>query len=182
MKSLTAAIQQLQAGGVIAYPTEAVFGLGCDPTNRTAVQQILTLKRRNPNKGLILIASQWQQLEPYVKPLTDTQLQTLFATWPGPVTWVVPAAEHVSPLLRGEHQTIAIRITAHPIASALCAEFGSALISTSANRDGLTPCKTAAEVQAEFGQESVYIVEGTTGGANKPTEIRDLITQQIIRY
>jgi tRNA threonylcarbamoyl adenosine modification protein (Sua5/YciO/YrdC/YwlC family) len=176
-----AAVAQLKAGGVIAYPTEAVFGLGCDPNNLTAVQQVLTLKRRDPTKGLILIASHWQQLEPFVKPLSEAQMQTLFATWPGPVTWVVPAAEHVSPLLRGKHQTIAVRITAHPIARALCEGLGSALVSTSANREGLPPCKTAAEAQTEFEEEQVYIVQGNTGGAAKPTEIRDLLTQQTLR-
>ncbi len=175
------AIAAVKHGGVIAYPTEAVFGLGCDPTNDAALQKLIALKQRPADKGFILIASEWSQLVPFVAPLTEAQLTTLFDTWPGPVTWLVPAAASVSPLLRGDHATIAVRITAHPIAHALCQQLQSALVSTSANLNTQAPLKTATEVQQVFGNQLDWIVNGNVGNLIQPTQIRDLLTLQVIR-
>ena len=179
--SLPSAITILKQGGIIAYPTEAVFGFGCDPDNLDALSRLLTIKQRPAEKGLIVIASDWAQLQPFVQPLTATQMQTLMQTWPGPFTWLVPAAESVSALIKGTHTKIAVRITAHPIASELCRQFGKALISTSANRSNQPPCLTATEVSRQFQHEIDYIVVGDTGGQDKPTTICDLISGQILR-
>src|SRR5260221_11728463 len=95
MRQTQRAAQIMQEGGIIAYPTEAVFGLGCDPLNEPAVMRVLRLKNRSPDKGVILIASSWQQLEPLVQHLPPDKLKKVLDTWPGPVTWVFPAADIV---------------------------------------------------------------------------------------
>lgn len=177
------AVQVLRAGGVIAYATEAVFGLGCDPQNLQAIEKVLQLKRRPAHKGLILIAASEQQLHPYLALalIDDAMWQRVRATWPGPVTWLMPAAQSVSPLLRGEHDTLAVRVSAHPQVRALCEAFGGALISTSANRSSQLPAKNVDEVTAQFGDELDLILLGQTAGATKPSEIRDAVTGKIIR-
>nr|MDQ2696242.1 Sua5/YciO/YrdC/YwlC family protein [Pseudomonadota bacterium] len=124
---LRQAARILRQGGVIAYPTEAVYGLGCDPRNRRAVQRLLEIKRRPPAKGLILIAADLAQLEPFIDPLPPDRRRLLDAAWPGPVTWLVPARR--APVwLRGNHPTLAVRVTAHPLAAALCRAFGGAVV------------------------------------------------------
>ncbi|MCK4586215.1 MAG: Sua5/YciO/YrdC/YwlC family protein, partial [Gammaproteobacteria bacterium] len=104
----------IERGGIIAYPTEAVFGLGCDPINPDAVLRLLTLKRRPIGKGLVLIASNIEQLKPFMAPLDAKQQHTLEASWPGPVTWLVPAKQETPVWLKGHHDTIAVRVTDHP--------------------------------------------------------------------
>ena len=177
------AAQVLRTGGVIAYATEAVFGLGCDPQNAEAVEQLLKLKRRPPQKGLILIAANEQQLCPYLAlPLiTDAMWQRVRATWPGPVTWLLPAAPQISPLLRGEHASLAVRVSAHSQVRELCEAFAGALVSTSANRSEQAPAKSVDEVTAQFDAQLDLILIGQTGGAAKPSEIRDARTGNIIR-
>ena len=175
------AIQVLKNGGIIAYPTEAVFGLGCDPDNLDAVSRLLLIKKRPANKGLILIASDWEQLIPYLQPLMPEQIAALMATWPGPVTWLIPARESISPLLKGDHTTLAVRITAHPIACALCQQFGKPIVSTSANYSDALPCRAANEVARIFKTDIDYIVQGKTGGLARPTEIRDLLSGTVWR-
>jgi tRNA threonylcarbamoyl adenosine modification protein (Sua5/YciO/YrdC/YwlC family) len=172
------AVKALAQGEVIAVPTEAVFGLSVDPQNILAVQKLLDLKKRNPDKGLIIVAADLTQLEPYID-IQDIH-ENILSTWPGPYTWVFPAKSSVSSLLRGKHSTIAVRVTAHPVMSGLCAEFGGALVSSSANFEGLSPALTSNEIQDYFGKDLV-IVPGALGGRNKPTEIRDALTGEIIR-
>ncbi|NJN45414.1 MAG: tRNA threonylcarbamoyladenosine biosynthesis protein RimN [Candidatus Competibacteraceae bacterium] len=164
----------LEAGGLIAYPTEAVFGLGCDPYNETAVEQVLAVKQRPWNKGLILIAAAFDQLVPFVNPLSDPQRAQVESTWPGPVTWLLPVRPEVPFWLCGEHDTLAVRVTAHPLAAALCRAWGGALVSTSANFSGRSPARTALAVRKQLGRQVDYIIPGATGGARKPTEIRSL--------
>lgn len=180
-KILEAAITVLRAGGVIAYPTEAVFGLGCDPQNEQAIQKILQLKKRESTKGLILIAANWQQLQNYVAEIPAAQLERVFATWPGPNTWIFPAKETVSTLLLGPNHTIAVRVTAHPIAKQLCLDFGLALVSTSANLAAGEPARSVEAVQQYFGNALDYIVNGELGGQVQPTNIRDALTNKLIR-
>jgi len=173
----------LRHGGVIAYATEAVFGLGCDPQNPRAIEKLLQLKQRPADKGLILIAADETQLHPYLDmPAIDAAIwQRVRASWPGPVTWLLPVAPGVSALLRGEHTALAVRVTAHPQAAALCRAFGAALVSTSANLSGHAPARTAREVFAQFGDRLDAILPGETGGADKPSEIRDARTGRILR-
>jgi len=175
------AVQILQQGGVIAYPTEAVFGLGCDPDNHQAVEKLLAIKQRSRDKGLILIAADFQQLRPYLAEIDSSLKAKILTTWPGPVTWLWPAKPAVSSLLRGAHETIAVRVTAHPIAAALCLTFGGPVVSTSANLSGQPPTRTAEEVRSQFGDQLDYVLDGEIGGLSRPSQIRDAVTGEIIR-
>lgn len=170
----------VKRGGVIAYPTEAVFGLGCDPHNEAAVRRILTLKQRSADLGLIIVASEFAQIERLLAVLGDATRQQMFASWPGPMTWVAPAAPDTPQWLTGAHATLAVRVTAHPLTAALCTLAGP-LVSTSANPHAQPPARTVAEVQRYFGTELDFIVSGVTGGAAHPTEIRDAMTGAILR-
>jgi L-threonylcarbamoyladenylate synthase len=173
-------VRRLRAGQIIAYPTEAVFGLGCDPCNATAVRRLLAIKRRPVSKGLILIAATLAQLEPFLEPLAAVFRARLEATWPGPLTWLVPARQAPG-WLRGTHATLAVRVTAHPLAAALCRTWGGPLVSTSANRSGRPPARSALAVRRRLGNRVDYIVPGAVGGARQPTEIHDLRSGQIVR-
>ena len=176
-----ACIQAVQRGGVIAYPTEAVYGLGCHPAKLAAVQRVLTLKQRPAHKGLILIAADFDQLAPYLLPLDSVTHARVMATWPGAVTWILPAQPHVSPLIRGEHDTLAVRVSAHPTCRALCLRLGHPLISTSANLSTLPPARDAQAVAAQFGTLLDGIVDAPVGGQAQPTEIRQGATGEVVR-
>ncbi len=175
------AVHALQQGGVIAYPTEAVYGLGCDPENIQAVKKLVELKQRDPDKGLILIAAEFGQLAPYLAELDDSLKEQVLRTWPGPVTWLWPARSDVSTWLRGEHETIAIRVTDHPLAAQLCREFGGALVSTSANLSGNPPAQTSEQIRAQFEDQLDYVLEGEVGGLARPSQIRDALSGRILR-
>lgn len=167
-------------GGVLAYPTEAVFGLGCDPLNAAAVAKLLAIKQRDAGKGFILIAADIVQVEPFMQ-LDGAMRTALLATWPGPVTWVVPAAAGVPDWLTGGRDTLAVRVTAHPVARALCEATGLALTSTSANLSGRSALRSSVAVRRLLGNKVDYVVPGAVGGLKKPTEIRDARTGQVLR-
>jgi len=175
------AVRMLQNGGVIAYPTEAVYGLGIDPFNADAALHLLRLKNRSIDKGLILIGADYQQVRPFIAPISKTVEKRIKASWPGPVTWLLPARADVPVWLRGNHDTIALRVSAHPVASALCAAAGHALVSTSANIGGQQPAHTALQVRRLFDDSLDYIVSGSIGTRSKPSEIRDAISGKIVR-
>jgi L-threonylcarbamoyladenylate synthase len=163
----------IRAGAVVAYPTEAVYGLGCDPLNPVAVRRLLDIKARPLHKGVILIAADLGQLAPFIAPLSPSDLATVQADWPGPVTFVVPAAPGLPRWLSGGRDTVAVRVTAHPLAAALCRAARMPLVSTSANASGRPPARTA--LQAKLRCPGVDLVlHGATGGRKRPTEIRDL--------
>jgi len=180
--TLQTAVKYLTAGKIIAYPTEAVYGLGCDPQQLPAIQRLLTLKQREWHKGLILIAAEFTQLSPFILPLSPDIFQRVLATWPGAVTWLLPARPEVSELLRGNSDKIAVRVTAHAQAAALCRAWGGALISTSANISTQPPATTASQVQEIFGNSVDYIVDGAIGDRARPSEIRDALTNQMLRF
>lgn len=170
----------LRRGGVVAYPTESCYGLGCDPRNRRAVMRVLALKHRSASKGLILIAAHVRQLRPYLATMTLVESNRMRALWPGPNTWLVPAARDCPIWLRGRHDTIAVRVTAHKGAARLCELAGMALVSTSANLSGGKPAKTAAECRRLFGRR-VRVIPGRIGTRRHPSTIRDLRSGAIIR-
>lgn len=175
------AVYVLRAGGVIAYPTEAVYGIGCDPWRFEAVERVLRLKSRTADKGMILIASTMSQLEGFVC-MDDVLINRVSPTWPGPVTWVVPAGELAPPWITGRRATLAVRVTAHPQAAALCRGFGGPLVSTSANLGGRRPARTALEVRLRLPAAAVdYLVPGATGARRRPTEIRHGETGAVLR-
>ena len=174
------AVRTLQQGGLIAYPTEAVFGLGCDPWDEEAVERLLELKQRPHDKGLILIASSIEQLEEFIQPLSPALLTQLQETWPGPNTWLVPADENIPYYLCGKYDTIAVRATAHKQVRTLCNTFGGAIVSTSANLAGMAPAKTTREVYWRL-PEVDYVLPGLCAGSDKPSTIRNALTGEIIR-
>ena len=171
----------VRAGGVIAYPTEAVYGLGCDPGNGAAVLRLLELKRRPLAMGVILIAADFAQLEPYLAPLASRTLSKLRNSWPGPMTWVLPARAETPYWLRGAHATLAVRVTAHPLAAALCRACGHALVSTSANRSSRPPARNALAVRRNFGTNVDYVLSGVLGGLARPTPIYDAGSGRMLR-
>ncbi len=179
------AFRALAKGEVIAYPTESVFGYGCDPFNRKAVQRLLAIKGRPMAKGLILVAANEQQVEPLLEPLTPSQRQILSETWPGPVTWLIPDYNSVIPYwIKGEFDSVAVRVSAHPLVRALCSAWGGPLVSTSANASGEPPARSEYSLlrrQFHHGEGADYIVPGQTQKLAKPTEIRDLQSGRIIR-
>ena len=178
---LDLACHALAAGGVVAYPTEAVWGLGCEPLNRHACERVLRLKRRGRRKGFILIASEFSQVEPFLAQIPKPKLKPALASWPGPVTWLLPAASWVPAYLTGSRHTLAVRVTAHPLASALCAAYGGPIVSTSANTSGHPPARSALQVQKQFGARVDYVLPGATGGLDRPTPIRDLASGKAVR-
>ena len=180
-RSFDDAVERVRDGGILAYPTEAVFGLGCNPHHLSAVQRLLGIKQRPADKGLILLASNINQLTDFVQPLDDEIIDRITPTWPGPVTWLLPVKDEVSPLVRGNHSTIAVRISDHPVCQLLCQRLGHPLISTSANLSGYPPAKTAAQVKQQLGQQIDLILDKPLGDRESPSEIRDAMTNQILR-
>jgi L-threonylcarbamoyladenylate synthase len=171
----------LWQGGVIAYATEGVWGLGCLPHELDAIHRILTIKQRAPDKGLILVAADFDQLEPFLAPLPDASRKAMLDSWPGPVTWVAPAASRVPMDITGGRSTVAVRVSAHAGVQALCRAADSALISTSANRSGRPAARSLLEARLRFGLEVDYIVPGKVGTLTGPTEIRDALSGKTLR-
>lgn len=175
------AAHYIRQGGIIAYPTEAVYGLGCDPFNGEAVLRLLSLKQRSWEKGLIIIASDTTQIAPFIAPLSASHQSRLQQSWPGPTTWLIPANPHLPRWITGKFHQIALRVTAHPVANALCKAVGHAIISTSANISQQPPAKSALRVRQYFDDQLDYILSGPLGSLQKPTTIKDLVTDQTIR-
>ncbi len=171
-------VKTLQQGGIIAYPTEAVFGLGCDPLNETAVMRLLSIKQRPIDKGLILVAANFSQVAPFLSPISEQQKQH---TQPSETTWVFPAKTDTPQWLTGQFNSLAIRISKHPSVIQLCQHFGSALVSSSANLSGQKPAKTSQEVINHLGDRLDGILDNEVGNLSKPTKIRDSLTGEILR-
>jgi len=171
----------LRSGGVLAYPTEGVFGVGCDPGNQRALERVVALKGRPRAKGLILIAASEEQFFRHALPLPPEILARIRVTLAGPVTWVVPARDTVSSLVTGGRPTLAARITTHPQAQALCLVFGGALVSTSANLSGRPPARTALAVRKALGERVDAVFPGCVGSARGPSIICDALSGTILR-
>lgn len=182
MSEIDNAARVLAAGGVIAYPTEGVWGLGCDPFVEGAVMRLLALKQRPVEKGLILAAGNIGQVEKLITGLPGGYRDILEDTWPGPNTWLIPDVDQIIPRwIKGQYDTVAVRVSAHPLVVSLCEAFGGMIVSTSANPADDPPALTQAQVQAYFPQGLDSIVPGELGGQNGPSTIRDLMSQQVIR-
>lgn len=165
----------------MAYPTEAVYGLGCDPFNEQAALRVLAIKGRPLDKGLILIAAEPEQLVPLLQPQPRVIMAPVLESWPGPTTWLLPAAPSVPVWLTGGSERIAVRVTAHPLAARLCREFGAALVSTSANRSGRAPARSALQARRMLGRAVDFYLNGATGGSARPSEIRDARDGRVVR-
>jgi L-threonylcarbamoyladenylate synthase len=191
--SLDRAVQYLKQGAIVAYPTEAVYGFGCDPNNHEALAEILELKQRSGKKGMILIAADSTQLEYYIdfSGIPIERYKDIMQTWPGFTTWIMPInksnLQHIDPIIYGQYDTIAVRVTNHPVVKKLCELFGGPIISTSANISGETEVKDIKQL-LELIQKSkkLYssikaIVAGDLGGYDKPSTIKDGLTSDLIR-
>lgn len=174
------AIQICEKGGVIAYPTEAVFGLGCLPLNEKSVHKILELKDRSIKKGLILVSANIKQLEEFVDFSMIEDTEPIYSSWPGPVTWIVPVLENIPEWLTGEHDSLAVRVSSNPVVQSLCEQLGP-IVSTSANPESLEPAKTNQQVRMYFGEAVDYVIPANISNTLKPTEIRHAQTGKIIR-
>lgn len=181
--SIAIAASIMHQGGVIAYPTEAVWGLGCDPHNQAAVHKILTLKKRHVSKGVILVASSIEQFKPYLHHITDAQREQLLHSWPGPFTWLVTHHGTVPPWVCGDHDSIALRVSAHPVVRYLCDQFGGPIVSTSANPQGKPAAKQPWQVSRYFKHQPLlnWVVKGSVGNSQQPSTITELDSGRIIR-
>jgi L-threonylcarbamoyladenylate synthase len=174
-KEIQQAVEILKSGEVIAYPTEAVWGLGCDPFNRVAVEHILTIKNREQEKGLILVASDIRQVEGLLVNITWSQQLKLKQSWPGPTTWLIEDTNNLIPQwIKGQHSTVAVRVSAHPTVKALCDTYGGLLVSTSANPSRLPPAASQEQAQAYFAASVSFYVKGNLGSSKEPSKIISL--------
>lgn len=173
----------IRRGGVIAYPTEAVWGLGCDPASEAATRRLLSIKQRPVDKGLILVASHLEQLRRFVDldSLAPERLDEVLSTWPGPHTWILPASHAAPAWITGSHPGVAVRVSAHPVVAALCEACGHALVSTSANLAGEPPARHRDGLDPALLQQLDGVVDGETGGLQRPTPIRDAATGAALR-
>lgn len=187
--NLRRAVAVLRDGGVVAYPTEAVYGLGCDPWREPALDRIAAIKRRRLAKGFILIAAECGQLAPFVRPEWMEWVERRIGRVPGPteppVTWLVPAREEVPAAVTGSRigrdARVAIRVTAHPLAAALCRGFRGAIISTSANSAGAPPVRRALDARLRLGSRLDFVLPGPTGGHLRPSAVRDAVSGRTLR-
>ena len=171
--------QCLQQGQVLAYPTEAVYGLGCDAFNHQAVEKILQLKRRLVSQGFIVLVHDWDQLSSLIGDVPKESLDKVRKTWPGPVTWIFPKSSKVPDFLSGKHNSIAIRMSAHPIANALCKH--GPIVSTSANLSGQKPALDLTDLRLQFPHGIDAVVAGSLGSENQPTAVYDVLTDARLR-
>ena len=179
MMSVLHAANVLLRGGVIAYPTEGVFGLGCLPDDQRALRRLLDIKRRDAAKGLIVIAANAGQLQGWIDLPAERSLPEPDPDQP--ITWIVPPGVKASPALRGEHASLAVRITTNPVAKALCLAAESPLVSTSANLSGKPTARNRFVLRRQFANVVNYVVPGDCGPASGPSEIRDFISGQVLR-
>lgn len=177
-KYILEAQSHLHSGGVIAYPTESCFGLGCDPECTSALKRIYALKQRPTQMPFILIISQWAHLDQFSIDINPTKRSLLEKSWPGPTTWLIPI-KHSHPLAL--NNKLAIRMTNHVQARLICDAWQGAIVSTSANPHSLPSAKTHEDVSTYFGNNIDYIVPGTIGSRKKPSDIFDLETEKKLR-
>ena len=171
----------LRAGAVLTYPTEGVYGLGCDPDDRTAFDKVFALKQRPPEQGVLLIAASFEQVADWIGDAPLEAIARARATWPGPYTWIFPRSSRVPDWIAGAHRGIALRVTAHAPAAALASAFGGPIVSTSANRHGEPPARDANEAAHIFGDALDGVLDAPLGGLDRPTPIADALTGAIIR-
>jgi len=174
------AARVLNAGGVIAYPTEGVYGLGCLPQLNQSVERILEMKKRSVKAGLILVVAEREQLAGWIEP-TRKERKNMRARMPYPVTWIVTAGVLAPSWITGGRTTIAVRISSHPIVAELCRTTDSPLVSTSANRSGKAPADSAFAVRRTFKSELDYILNGATLGLSGASEIRIAAINKVLR-
>ncbi len=177
---LDRAVKSIKTQGVIAYPTEGVWGLGCDPFSRSAVDKLLNLKKRPVEQGLLLVGGHISQFDVFLEGLERKYYEELDRVWPGPTTFLVPDNGSSPRWVVGKHKTLGLRISDHPAIKSLCALTGP-LISTSANISGLPPVESAEAIRQVFREDIDYILDGELGELGKPTQIKNIMTGEILR-
>ena len=175
------AVRRIASGGIIAYPTETLYGLGCDPFNGLAVLRLLALKQRGIEQGLILVASHFRQVESLLTTMSPAARKRVMHPGRQPVTWVLPCLPEIPYWVRGCHDSIAVRITTHPVAAGLCDRWGGPLVSTSANIHGRRPATGPLSVHKAFHDQLDYVLHDPAIAANRPSEIRDGISGAVLR-
>lgn len=172
-----------QQGGIIAYPTEAVFGLGCDPDNERAIKKLLSIKQRTKEKGLILLAGKYEQLLPYIdeSKISDKKCSEILLRWPDGITQVFPANKKNSRYLTGQFDSIAVRVTSQPDVVALCNQTNKPIVSTSANLTGRLPALTWQTLDPELVKQLDFIIKGYTLGYSQPSTIIDALSGEVFR-
>lgn len=170
----------IRRGGIIAYPTETVYGLGCDPLNAAAVNAINILKGRDASKGLILLASRLQQLDALIE-VADADDRAAIVGERQPTSWVVPARACAPRWITGRHQTVAIRISTHPLVIELCDSLDHALVSTSANPAGKKPALNALQLHHYFDGLVDAMLISNHNCSGRPSSIRDLKSRKLLR-
>lgn len=171
----------LSRGGVIAYPTEGSYGLGCLPRHVRALRRVMALKKRPQHKGLIVVGADWSQLQPLLADLPVSAVTQIQAIWPAAKTLLLPVKPQLPIALRGRNrQTLAVRVPDFEPTRFLCRAVGSALVSTSCNRAGKRASSSQREVQRQFGRQ-VMVIGGRTGGRKQPSQIIDWATGRRLR-
>jgi len=174
------AVLYLRRGKMIAYPTEAVYGLGCDPFNEKAVANLFHVKQRPMEKGVILVAANIAQIQDWVELIGTDWEQKVLSTWPGPVTWILPLKKPMPDWITGGRDTVAIRVSDHSLVQQLCLAFEGPIVSTSANLCNHPPAMSCQEVFTEFSGK-VFCIDGSLGKLKEPTQIRDAATNRVLR-
>lgn len=172
----------LRQGGVIAHPTEAVWGLACHPFSEASVDTLLALKGRPAEKGLILVSAEVEHFSALLEPLSSTMKARFYAAQQRPTTWIIPDDENIMPAwIKGEHKGVAVRVSRHPDVAVLSRFFKGPVISSSANPSGKKPAMTVREVRQYFQARVDYVLSGSLGNALRPSQIIDLKTGAVLR-
>jgi L-threonylcarbamoyladenylate synthase len=172
---------QLLDGKVLAYPTDAIWALGCDPENETATLRLLAITERSPEQGLMLTAGSVAQIEHLLDGLTSKQRRVIVASWPGPATWLVPDVNNEIPAwIKGASDGVALHVSAHPLVQALCIEFGGPVVSTSACRGTAVVARSALQVVKHLGKDIDGVLHGKPGGLTPPDSIIDSRSGRVV--
>ena len=163
---ITMAKAILLRGGLVACPTESFYGLAVDATNKAAIRKLFSLKKRPANLPVLILIPSIESLTKYVTYIPPVARKLTREFWPGGLTLIFEASEHVSPLLTANTGKIGIRLSNHPVATALAQAIQAPVTGTSANISGAPPCHHAEEVLSYFGENIDLIIDGgETAGA-----------------
>ncbi|MFV9614726.1 MAG: L-threonylcarbamoyladenylate synthase [Gammaproteobacteria bacterium] len=173
------AVHIINRGGIIAYPTDTIYGLGCDPYNPDAVKKINAIKQRPLNKQFILLAANINQLRPLI--LIKKEQEKIITQNTQVTSWIVKASPTAPPWLVGDSKTLCIRISKHDEVQRLCNTLGHAIISTSANLAGKKTAKNALQLHKYFHQYVEIILIANKNPGRKASKIIRLCDNQVIR-
>lgn len=167
----------LESGGLVAYPTESFYGLAADAHNETAILRLFRVKKRAADVPVLLLIPSVEYLSRYAAKVPETAKRLMDVFWPGGLTLVFEARKEVSRLLTAGKDKIGLRLSSHPVATALAKAAGSAITGTSANISGEPPCNTAHGVSLALGKDVDRILDGGKTKGQKPSTVLDMTTQ-----